>query len=304
MAAEGGTSINHTEVVFSSDSPFGPFKPCAINPILTQRGLPSDRTNPVTCAGHADLVQTPEGDWKAVFLAVRPYKGGHDVMGRETYLLPVEWKDGQPVILPKGEVIVSADREVAPTHLWKSKELADEAIFIRTPQTNFYRVASGNLELKARSVKIKDKGQPSAVGRWITHFEFEAETVMDFTPENSGDVAGLLLFHNDETNVTFGKSLNTEGKPCLTLKAYSKGVEKYSFTHVLAQEEADKELQLKVKGGRNKKTGEVTYQFCYAVAKGKEWKNVGNPVSADWLSTQTAGGFTGTMVGVYATGKY
>lgn len=304
MAAEGGTSVNHTEVVFSSDSPFGPFKPCAINPILTQRGLPSDRPNPVTCAGHADLVQTPEGDWKAVFLAVRPYKGGHDVMGRETFLLPVEWKDGQPVILPQGEVIDCADRTVAPTHLWQSKGLADEAFFIRTPQTNSHQVVSGNLELKARSVKLEDKGQPSAVGRWITHFEFEAETVMDFMPENAGDVAGLMLFHNDETNVTFVKSMNDEGKPCLILQAHSKGVEKYNFTHVLALEEVDKELQLKVKGLRNKQTGEVTYQFSYAAAKSKEWKNVGEPVSADWLSTQTAGGFTGTMVGVYATGKY
>ncbi len=304
MAAEGGTSINHTEVVFSSDSPFGPFKPCAVNPILSQRGLPKDRPSPVTCAGHADLVQTLEGDWKAVFLAVRPYKNGHDVMGRETFLLPVEWKNGQPVILPKGEVIASADRAIAPTHLWKSKKLADEAIFIRTPQTRFYQVASGNLELNARSIRIKDKGQPSAVGRWITHFEFEAETVMDFVPENAGDVAGLLLFHNDETNVTFGKSMNAEGKPCLILQAHSKGVEKYNFTHVLTLEEADKKLQLKVKGVRNEQTGEVTYQFCYAAAKSKEWKNVGEPVSADWLSTQTAGGFTGTLVGVYATGKY
>ena len=167
-----------------------------------------------------------------------------------------------------------------------------------------HQVVSGNLELKARSVKLEDKGQLSAVGRWITHFEFEAETVMDFMPENAGDVAGLMLFHNDETNVTFAKSMNDEGKPCLILQAHSKGVEKYNFTHVLALEEADKELQLKVKGLRNKQTGEVTYQFSYAAAKSKEWKNVGEPVSADWLSTQTAGGFTGTMVGVYATGKY
>ena len=59
MAAEGGTGPNHSEVIFTSASPVGPFKPCAINPILTQRGLPGDRPNPVTCVGHADLVETP-----------------------------------------------------------------------------------------------------------------------------------------------------------------------------------------------------------------------------------------------------
>jgi beta-xylosidase len=55
MAAEGGTGPNHREVILSSDSPMGPFKPCAINPILTQMGLSSDRIDPITCAGHADL---------------------------------------------------------------------------------------------------------------------------------------------------------------------------------------------------------------------------------------------------------
>lgn len=38
MCAEGGTGPDHSEVMFESDNPKGPFKPCKINPILTQRG--------------------------------------------------------------------------------------------------------------------------------------------------------------------------------------------------------------------------------------------------------------------------
>ena len=305
MAAEGGTSINHTEVVFSADSPFGPFKPCKVNPILTQLGLPSDRPDPVTCAGHADLVETPDGEWRAVFLAVRPYKGGHDVMGRETYLLPVEWKDGQPIILPQGEAIEAADRPIAPQQLWTAEGLAKEAFFIRTPQSVFHKTGKdGSLELEARSVSIEEKKQPSAIGRWVTHFEFEAQTSVEFTPENAGDMAGLLLFQNDECNVTFGKSLGADGKPCLKLEARSKDIKPFGFTAALPDALADKALRLKVEGKRDKATGEVAYQFSYADVDGKEWTTVGEPVSADLLSTQTAGGFTGTMVGIYATGKY
>ena len=66
IAAEGGTGPDHREVAFTSHSPFGPFVPCQTNPILTQRDLPNDRDNPVTCVGHADLVETPEGDRKSV----------------------------------------------------------------------------------------------------------------------------------------------------------------------------------------------------------------------------------------------
>lgn len=305
MAAEGGTSVNHTEVVFSSDSPFGPFEPCTINPILTQKGLPGDRPNPVTCAGHADLVQTLDGDWKAVFLAVRPYKGGHDVMGRETFMLPVEWKNGQPIILPQGEVIEYADIEVPATPLWNKKGLAKEAIFVRTPQEEFYNVSSnGELELRARSIMLKDRKQPSVVGRWVTHFEFKATATMSYNPEKPGDAAGILLFHNDENNVGFIKSIDESGKQCLILEAVSKGEQKHFFSVALADDETDKELQLCVQGVRDNETGEVNYVFSYAVSGSNEWKNVGAPVSADLISTQTAGGFTGTMVGVYASGKY
>jgi xylan 1,4-beta-xylosidase len=105
MCAEGGTSTQHSEVVFRSKSPWGPFKPYAGNPILTQRDLPPDRPDPVINAGHADLVEAPDGSWWAVFLASRSYEGVHYNTGRETFMLPVTWHDGWPVILPKGTPI-------------------------------------------------------------------------------------------------------------------------------------------------------------------------------------------------------
>ncbi len=48
----------------------------------------------------------------------------------------------------------------------------------------------------------------------------------------------------------------------------------------------------------------MAYRFSYSAEKGGAWQTVGSPVSADLLSTHTAGGFTGTMIGVYATGVY
>jgi alpha-N-arabinofuranosidase len=68
ICAEGGTSFEHSEVVFTSGNVYGPYVPANNNPILTQRDLPSNRKDMVACAGHADIVQTPEGDWWAVLL--------------------------------------------------------------------------------------------------------------------------------------------------------------------------------------------------------------------------------------------
>ena len=60
----------------------------------------------------------------------------------------------------------------------------------------------------------------------------------------------------------------------------------------------DGKVYLKVEGDNA-----VNYTFSYSTSPKGNWTQVGDPVSADLISTQTAGGFTGTMVGIYATGR-
>ncbi|HEX6260148.1 MAG TPA: glycoside hydrolase family 43 protein, partial [Woeseiaceae bacterium] len=57
VCAEGGTGPNHSQVVLRSRSVRGPYRPYEGNPILTQRDLPPERADPITNAGHADLVE-------------------------------------------------------------------------------------------------------------------------------------------------------------------------------------------------------------------------------------------------------
>lgn len=297
MAAEGGTSTQHREVIFSAESPFGPFTPCRTNPILTQKDLPADRPNPVTCAGHADLVQTPEGDWFAVFLAVRPYADGHDVMGRETFLLPVSWEDGQPVILPQGGVISYCGVKVPPTPLWTASGLAADALFIRTPRMGRHSIGGdGSLVLEAGSEGLGDWRQPSAMGRWVTDMDFRAQTSVAFTPQSQGDFAGLMLFHDDGSYAAFGKTSDGRGGECLTLEVRSLG-NVLQTTSVPVK--AGREAFLRVEGD-----GLGNYVFSHSDNPGKGWTAVGEPVPADLFSTKTAGGFTGTVVGIFAQGDY
>ena len=97
MCAEGGTGDWHSEVVFKSDSPKGPYIPAPSNPILTQRYFPKERENKVDWAGHADLVQGPDGEYYGVFLAIRPNEENRVNTGRETFILPVDWSGEFPV---------------------------------------------------------------------------------------------------------------------------------------------------------------------------------------------------------------
>lgn len=97
MCAEGGTGGWHSEVIFVSDNPNGPYKPAPNNPILTQRYFSKDRANKVEWAGHADLVLGPNDKYYGVFLAIRPNEKGRVNIGRETFILPVDWSGEFPV---------------------------------------------------------------------------------------------------------------------------------------------------------------------------------------------------------------
>ena len=84
-------------MIFVGDNPKGPFTPAPNNPILTQRYFPKDRKNKVDWAGHADLVEGKDGKYYAVFLGIRPNEKDRVNIGRETFMLPVDWSGEFPV---------------------------------------------------------------------------------------------------------------------------------------------------------------------------------------------------------------
>lgn len=98
MVAEGGTDRGHVVSVARSDEPTGPFRSHPRNPIASHRSTPSSTQS----IGHADLVEGPDGQWRAVLLGTRP-RGttpGFHVLGRETFGADVTWADDWPVLEP------------------------------------------------------------------------------------------------------------------------------------------------------------------------------------------------------------
>jgi beta-xylosidase/GH35 family endo-1,4-beta-xylanase len=296
MAAEGGTATDHSEVIFSSSSPTGQFVPCKVNPILTQRDLPAGRSHAVTSTGHADLVQTPDGEWYAFFLGVRPYRDGHDMMGRETFMHPVTWEDGQPVILPKGTALNYGIRPKV-TQTPTPAEFVSDAFCIRTPQTLFHSIAGDALLLDARAVGLGEWRQPAAMGHWVTCNDFAAAVTLAFRPEDAGDFAGFCLFHDDNHYIRFGKAMDESGTPVVLLEAVSAGI--VTYTTQSTELPSGEALRLYIIGSEK-----GCFSFAFGSGDTDHNTPIGRPVSADLLSTRTAGGFTGIMLGLYANGTY
>ena len=92
------TAHDHAVTIARSETITGPYVGHLRNPILTHRHLGLD--HPIVGTGHADLVETQHGDWWMVLLAMRPYDGYFYNLGRETFLVPVRWEEGWPVVSP------------------------------------------------------------------------------------------------------------------------------------------------------------------------------------------------------------
>ena len=302
MAAEGGTSINHSEVILSADRPEGPYTPARRNPILTQRDLEEERTDKITCVGHADLIDTPEGDWWAVFLGCRPYEGDHYNTGRETFLLPVEWRDGYPVILEKGlpVPIVGKKEGLCPTEEALTGNLAYSTDFseglshhflmLRTPQEAWYRTTEEGLYLRPTHRTIDQPSNPSMLAHRQQHLAFTAETELCFAP-TEGAVAGLVCYQRDTHYILLGKSLR-EGIPHLVLMRAVGGEKEELLALPLDKQQAAKPIRLRVEAEG------ATYRFTASIEGCELLSNW--EVDGRILSTHSAGGFTGAVVGMYA----
>lgn len=335
MCAEGGTEARHCEVIFQSDKLEGPYEPCAINPILTQRDLAPGRPDRVSCTGHADLVCTAEGDWYAVFLGCRPYDGEEYFnTGRETFLLPVHWRDGQPVILEAGErvpIVVKKDKgllELAdgnrikgfdgfrPGPLWSANGLAPFALSVRGDVRDRLQFEpDGRMSLTCSGVALSDYGRPSAVFERITGTAFTASTILSFHPEGDHE-AGLVCWQDDDHYMKLTRRLDSLGRPVLRLEERSSAprekFEGFYFTRPEASVLYSTDLLLSAKEARTPLLLQVSsdeqarIQFSYApVPEGQHPRNprlrpVGEPLDGHHLSSRHCGGFQGAMVGVYA----
>jgi len=311
IAAEGGTAEGHSQVALRSKAVTGPYVPYADNPILTQRGLPKDRPLPITSAGHADLVDTPDGKWWATFLAVRPYGDDLYNTGRETFLLPVEWKDGWPVILENGKTIPyaaaapklpaskgepnSGPFKVAET--FAGPELPKSWMTMRIPTSRWWSVKGGTLNLEARSARLGHNDQPSIWARRQQHMNATVSTTMRFTPAADGDKAGLVAVQNDDFYWFVGL-VRDGGKTLVRVEKRSGYKDPVDGVVV-----AEKPISLKSGQGLNLKISAKagTLDFAYGVAPGK-WETLKAGADGTTLSTKVAGGFVGTMLGVYAHG--
>lgn len=318
ICSEGASRKKHAEVAFSSDSPLGAFKPFEQNPILSQTGVTSaDSTMayPVYNAGHADMVKATDGKWWAVFTGSRPNEEGFDLIGRETFMLPVTWaENGCPVILPAGEAVPAAvkvdgakRKDLLTTAKASYKDdfngssLDGRWMTLRESAEGIYGLVDQDyLKLPYSEVTASARSEvPALILTRTQHPEFEVTTRVAIAPESYLDKAGILLF-KDETHQYFMSV--SDGALDLIMVETVLQIEQgkqpmyVDDTHALAHKMLPKFEFMDIKVTCDGKS----FAFWYAV-DGKKWTLLASELDARFLSTAGAGGFTGMTIGLYAT---
>jgi len=303
VIAHGGTFHNHAISIFRSRQIQGPYENNPLNPILTHRNLSLEA--PITSTGHADFIETPDGKWWMVYLARRPYGGDIHILGRETFLASINWKDGWPIVNPHGntgkfnlESTNSTDSDHPDKHIvtirdeFSDSQLAPDWTFLRTPHEPWWSLISnkGYLTMQLRSEKVSEIQNPSFIGRRLQTENAYFCAKMEYKPVTHNEEAGLVVIRDRKNYLKFTVSLEKEKR---VVKVHKRSLPNATDLQLAALEDSEDKLLLRIdsKG--------VLFSFSVS-SDGTEWHNVLSDVDARFLGMPEAGRFTGTFIGMYA----
>jgi alpha-N-arabinofuranosidase len=301
MIAEGGTQFGHKETIARSRYIDGPYSADPANPILTHADMNAE-TSTIQGLGHGDLVQTQDGAWFIVAHAFRQHDD-HQILGRETFLAPVRWdKDAWPVVNGNGTVSEHMQAASLPGPVVK-QDLARHADFsagqlglewnyLHNPRLDRYSLTErpGYLRLHGAAAALGEVDGLTFVGRRQQHLDFEADTALDFAPGLDTDEAGLTLFKDDKHHYALAVVRQGQGRAAV-LRIRLGLID----TRLRSVPLAPGPVSLRVSGNQDR--------YAFSVRQGEgAWTSLGE-LDTRYLSSVTAGGFTGVYVGLYATGN-
>lgn len=298
LIAEGGTEYGHMVTIARSQSPWGPFESCPLNPILSHR---NHGMSEIQGTGHADLIQAHDGSWWMVFLAFRQTLPMLHNLGRETFLAPVRWQDSRPIVHEGQAITRTMDvptlppAPVAPIPTrddFNAAELAPQWVHLRNPQPGDYSLSQrpGWLRLRGNEHTLDSLASPAFVCRRQQHMECEVSTLLRFEPTQEGEEAGITVFYDATHHYDLAVTMQDDEKKIVL----NKTVGDISIVdNAIPYNGGVVVLQVRASRGQ--------YEFFFTADGITLRAGSGNTAL---LTSEACGvSFTGVMIGLYATGN-
>ncbi|MCR4839503.1 MAG: glycoside hydrolase family 43 protein [Eubacterium sp.] len=318
MIAEGGTEYGHMVTYTRSDSPWGPFADYDKNPVLTNR---NKAPNEIQGIGHGDLIQNRDGSWYMVTLGFRqigtwePYHN----LGREVYLTPVwfdadGWftcgKDGTTE--PSYEIPGDYKQECKTEYTFRNTDWNIDWAYLRKYHPENYHLSDQAAMLRGTDLTLDDVDSPTFIALRQKDFCMEVSSRILLEEELTKDAeshprpgskhlsAGLTVYMCEDEHYDV-ELVKTEAGILAQLKLNIGGIKHVQALHFPPKDDATKGTSgmqaatLMIRADHDK------YDFYVQFSADPEPVYLGSG-RTKYLSSEVSGGFTGTMVGMYATG--
>ena len=333
LLAEGGTEHGHHVNILRSKNLFGPYEPNPANPILSHFNMKM-QNSPIQGLGHADLVQATDGSWWMICLGYRTSGYLQHVMGRETMLAPVQWEPGGwPVVNRDGTLQIDMQcqklplvpmkpdpvREefnyaALPSHQgeglghvtsppadsyhsiglpmgWMSLCNPDYSRYSLTERKGFLRLRPGMTDLSGIVIPGQSSParslSPTFVARRQTELNFTATALLDLSHLTEGMQTGITAY---------AAALNH-----YDVVAERRDGKLFVKSNVRLGQTSHSEREIPLSGDRAylRITSDKDFYYLMASSDGSDFTTLAK-MEYRFLSTETIGGFTGVMLGLFA----
>ncbi|PKS05011.1 hypothetical protein jhhlp_008377 [Lomentospora prolificans] len=306
LTAEGGTAYEHACTFARSRDIWGPYETHPQKYIVTSKDSPWAA---LQRAGHGDFVDTPDGKTYLVHLSGRPItQKRRCVLGRETSIQEAYWGDDDWLYVKNGPVpslYVEVPGERDEDKYWAEQKytfengLHKDFQWLRTPETDrIFRTDDGKLTLIGREAPGSWFEQ-ALVARRQTHFSYDAETVVDFSPTDEREFAGITAYYSRYNFFYLTVTAHSDGQRELLIQSSEASWPNGNLVRpfvapVQIPNEGKVKLGLKIRNDE--------LQFYYALGE-DSLKKIGPVYDASIISDecgghQAHGSFTGAFVGV------
>ena len=312
LCAEGGTSYKHQAIIARSRSLKGPYETDPHNPLVTSYPYPADELQK---SGHASMVQGPDGNWYLAHLCSRPagrnkgsLAGGCCILGRETAVEQVVWKDGWPSMKQGSD---------KPLKEWESPfSVAGRKTAIywkddfegKTWNINFQSLRvplGGRASLLVRRGWLRLYGketlgscfEQSLLACRQQHFYMQVQTKIDFKPLSFQQTAGLVYYYDTSAYYyAYITADEQQGRMVSMMCCREKQITQPLGAGIAVPAEGDITLRLV--------TAKETAQFFYSLAGRESFTALGPVLDATVLSDDyfeqhgMGNRFTGSFAGI------
>lgn len=303
MTAEGGTGYNHGVTMARSRNMEGPYEADPAGHMLTTRHLQGYELQK---AGHASLVEGKDGTWYLAHLCGRPV-GAHRrcILGRETSLQEVVWKDGwlrmadgtnKPALTLEIPEAKGGNRDCSFREEFDKENWSIHFQSLRAPLGDraSLQARPGWLRLYGAE-SPNSKYRQSMLARRQQSFWCEVNTKLEFEPAHFQQMAGLIYYYNTLCYYYLYATRDEMLGKVLSVIACDLG----AGTHVIGagvQIPEGQPVYLRLN------TQMETAQFSYS-ADGRHYHDIGPKLDAtilsdDYYEETGHGMFTGAFVGI------